>query len=455
MTTSDIAALVRERLAEVIPSPSPRKEIIRELPEPARFNLVHIITGMRRCGKTFYLFQLMQSLLAKGVDRQHMFYFDFSDERLKPLDRGIMQTVVEEYWRQVPDARECGCYLFLDEVQEIDEWQGFCQRIAEQETVTLVITGSSSKVSSSEIASSFRGRSHVHEMWPLSFAEYCAFNGIPLPETGQTSFSPKETTRYESAFSDYLQWGGFPGIQQRPFGDRIELLQGYVRDVVARDVAERSGREDISLTMQLALFAIRNTACELSSNDLAKRLTDLGYRAYWNKVSQLLELLQQAYLIHYLPEYTTMLKPNTTARPKVYAEDHGLAYAVSRANQQDHGKRLETLVYLELRRRFSGRRTDAISSLTVPDGSNAKVDFLTGDALGLDPYELIQVSYDMSADRTRKREIGSLKAGMRFTRLQEGLILTLREEEAVHSDVGEIRITPAWKWCLLPYEAEM
>lgn len=455
MTTSDIAALVRERLAEAIPSPSPRKEIIRELPEPARFNLVHIITGMRRCGKTFYLFQLMQSLLAKGVDRQRMFYFDFSDERLKPLDRGIMQTIVEEYWRQVPDARERGCYLFLDEVQEIDEWQGFCQRIAEQETVTLVITGSSSKVSSSEIASSFRGRSHVHEMWPLSFAEYCSFNGIPLPAAGQTSFSPKEVTRYESAFDDYLQWGGFPGIQQRPSGDRIELLQGYVRDVVARDVAERSGREDISLTMQLALFAIRNTACELSSNDLAKRLTDLGYKAYWNKVSHLLELLQQAYLIHYLPDYTTMLKPNTTARHKVYAEDHGLARAVSRANQQDHGKRLETLVYLELRRRFSGRRTDAISSLTVPDGSNAKVDFLTGNALGLDPYELIQVSYDMSADRTRGREIGSLEAGMRFTRLQEGLILTLREEDAVHSDVGEIRIMPTWKWCLLPYEAEM
>lgn len=448
MTASDVAALVRERLAEAIPSPSPRRDIIRELPEPARFNLVHIITGMRRCGKTFYLFQLMQALLAAGVERRYLLYFDFSDERLKPLDRDIMQAVVEEYWRQVPDARDHGCYLFLDEVQEVDAWQGFCQRIAEQEQVTLVITGSSSKVSSAEIASSFRGRSHVHEMWPLSFAEYCSFSGIPLPAAGQTAFSPRETTRYEAAFDDYLQWGGFPGIQGRPAGDRIELLQGYVRDVVARDVAERSGREDISLTMQLALFAIRNTACEVSANDLAKRLTELGYKAYWNKVTQLLELLQQAYLIHYLPEYTTMLRPNTTAQPKVYAEDHGLAYAVSRANQQDHGKRLETLVYLELRRRFAGRRTDAVSSLSVPDGSNAKVDFLTGDALGLDPYELVQVCYDMSGERTRKREVGSLEAGMRFTRLQEGLILTLREEGTVPSEAGAIHIMPAWKWCL-------
>ena len=136
-----------------------------------------------------------------------------------------MQAVVEEYWRQVPAAREGGCYLFLDEVQECDEWQGFCQRIAEQECVTLVITGSSSKVSSSEIATQFRGRSHVHEMWPLSFAEYCTFGGVALPQAGQDSFAPREQTKYESMFDEYLQWGGFPGIQGKLPSDRIEILQ--------------------------------------------------------------------------------------------------------------------------------------------------------------------------------------------------------------------------------------
>ena len=362
MTHTEVSTLVRERLQETIPTPSPRADIIRELPEPTRFNLVHIITGMRRCGKTFYLFQLMRRLLDSGVERNRMLYFDFSDDRLKPLTHGTMQDVIDEYWRQVPEARSGGCYLFLDEVQEVDEWQGVCQRIAEQEQVTLVITGSSSKVSSSEIATQFRGRSHVHEMWPLSFREYCAFHSIPIPAPGQDSFSPQETTRYEAAFDTYLTWGGFPGIQRQVEGDRIEILQGYVRDVVARDVAERSGREDISLTMQLALFAIRNTACELSANELANRLRGIGYKAYWDKVRSLLELLKDAYLIHYLPEYTTMLKPDTTATPKVYAEDPGLAYAVSRASQQDQGKRLETLVYLELRRRLAGARTDTVSS---------------------------------------------------------------------------------------------
>lgn len=449
MDTETYAALVRERLTQQIPKPVPRAEAIRSLPAPAPFNLVHIITGMRRCGKTFYLFQLMQNLLKEGVPRELMFYFDFADDRLKPLDANVMDAVVNEYWRQVPLAREKGCFLFLDEVQETNDWQGFCQRIAEQENVTLVITGSSSKVSSDEIATEFRGRSHVHEMWPLSFAEYCAFHNIVVPDKGQDSFSPQEITTYEAAYDTYLVQGGFPGVQKCVEEDRIEILQGYVRDVVARDVAERSGREDISLAMQLALFAVRNTACELSINELVKRLNAADFKAYWEKTNRLLELLRQAYLIHYLPEYHTALKPDTSAVPKVYAEDPGLAYAVSRASQQDIGKRLETAIYLELRRRNAGRRTDIITSLTIPSATREKVDFLIGDALGAESYELYQVSADMSAEKTRRREINSLEAGMRTTKLTTGTIITLREQAEIPRAEGTIQVIPAWRWSLV------
>ena len=449
MRVENYAALVRERLNEQLPRFSPRDDVIRSLPEPARFNLVHIVTGMRRCGKTFYLFQLMQGLLDAGTPRERMLYFDFSDERLKPLDPDVMDRVVSEYWRQAPAAREEGCYLFLDEVQDAGSWQGFCRRVAENEQVTLVITGSSSKVSSAEIATEFRGRSHVHEMLPLSFSEYCRFNGIAVPCVGQDAFSPKETTAYEAAFDAYLVEGGFPGVQRLAPPDRIEVLQGYVRDVVARDVAERAGREDVALATQLALFALRNTACELSANELVKNLTAAGYKAYWQKVRQLLDLLCQAYLIHSVPEYSTALKPGASAVPKVYAQDPGLVYAVSRANQQDVGKRLETAVYLELRRRRAGSRTEAITSLTVPSARREKVDFLVGDALGAEPYELYQVTASMEAARTRAREVGSLEAGMQCTGLGACTIVTLREEGAIASECGAINAIPAWKWMLL------
>ena len=158
-TPQEYAALVQEARSFSFPSTVRRADIIESLPEPAPFNLVHIITGMRRTGKTFYLFQLVEQLMRMGIPRDRIFYFNFADDRLNPAPPTLFNDVVEEFWRQVPGAREGGTYLFLDEVQETEDWQGFCQRIAEHERVTLVITGSSSKLSADEIASTFRGRS--------------------------------------------------------------------------------------------------------------------------------------------------------------------------------------------------------------------------------------------------------------------------------------------------------
>lgn len=172
-TAFDYADLVQEARAFEFPSPRPRREVVEALPEPAPFNLIHAITGIRRCGKTFYAFQLIQQLLSRGVPRDRVFYFNFADDRLRPTPPALLNDVVEEYWRQVPSARSEGCYLFLDEVQEADDWEGFCQRIAERERVTLVVTGSSSKLSADEIASRFRGRLLEHPMRPLSFVEFC------------------------------------------------------------------------------------------------------------------------------------------------------------------------------------------------------------------------------------------------------------------------------------------
>ncbi|WP_165249268.1 ATP-binding protein [Adlercreutzia sp. ZJ141] len=444
---TDLSSIVREYREASLPALIERDEVIRDLPSPQRFNLVEIITGMRRSGKTFYLFQKMKQLLEAGVPREHMFHFNFADDRLSPMGPHIMDDVLNEYWRQVPEAREKGAYLFLDEVQEADQWQGFCQRVAEMEQVTLVITGSSSKLSSDEIATQFRGRSHSHEILPLSFREYCRFAGIERIDIDR-GVSPRMQTQLEGMFDRYLVEGGFPGVQGKRAEDRIELLQGYVRDVVARDVADRFGRENIRLANQFALCGLRNTACEFSTNGLVETMKELGYTIYWEKANRLVTLLEQAFLFFEMPEYAVSLKPQSTALPKVYAIDPGITYAVSRANQQDIGKRFETAVFLELHRRLVGRRIDTLTSYTIPDASRRKVDFLLGDALSSEPYALMQVSLALESGKTRTREVGSLAAAMGATRLERGIIVTLREEERCKTDEGSIDIVPAWKWFL-------
>lgn len=444
----NIAALVAESREQPLPSFVPRTEVIRDLAKPARFNLVEIITGMRRSGKTFYLFQKMSQLLDAGVPRDRLFYFDFADDRLFPSEPSMMDAVVEEFWRQVPEARIEGCYLFLDEVQEMENWQGTCQRLAENEKVTLVITGSSSKLSSEEIATRFRGRSHSHEMLPLSFREFCLFQGVGEDRLAASGTSPQTRTLLEGLLDRYLVEGGFPGIQGRLNEDRIEILQGYVRDVVARDVAERLGREDIRLANQFALYGLRNTACEFSINQLVDGFRELGFKVYWEKADRIVDLLRQAYLLMRVEEHSVALKPQTTAPPKVYGIDPGIVYAVSRANQQDVGKRFETAVYLELRRRMAGRRTESITSYTVPEPKGRKVDFLLGDSLSAEPYALLQVTASMASPKTRERETGSLEAAMKATGITEGTIVTLREEERLETETGVIAVVPAWKWFL-------
>ena len=174
----------------------------------------------------------------------------------------------------------------------------------------------------------------------------------------------------------------------------------------------------------------------------------MGYKLYWNKARRILDLLEQAFLCYELGKYATSLKPNTTAVPKIYAEDPGLVYAVSRANQQDVGKRLETAIYLELRRRQSGKRTDSITSLTLPTPKQEKVDFLIGDALGMEPYSAIQVTANMTNPRTRQREITALEQAMHRMPDVTGTIITLREEGTIPTDAGSINVIPAWKWAL-------
>ena len=448
----NLAEVVREALDFQFPKPSSREDIIESLPEPDPFNLVHIITGIRRCGKTFYAFQWANRLLSQGVDRNRIFYFNFSDDRLRPAPAGLMSEVLEEYWRQVPQARSEGCYLFLDEVQEAGSWQGACQRIAEHEKVTLVITGSSSKLSADDIATEFRGRSQEHPMQPLSFREFCRFHGIHAPEASELcevgAVSPQTRTELEGAFDRYLVEGGFPGVQTLTEGSRIQMLQAYVRDVVARDVIERSVRTDISLANQVGLFCLRNTGCELSVNNLVDDLKSIGYRTSWDKVSEVVRLFEQAHLIGLLREFSMSIAPSSTVPGKVYAIDQGMAFAASRASQQDVGKRLETAVYRELMRRTANGRMETVTSYTARTANREKVDFLVGDALATEPYELLQVTVDMTAEKTRRREVGSLEVAMGETRVERAAIITLREEGRIAGKHGEIDVVPAWKWTL-------
>lgn len=421
------------------------------LPEPKRDNTVLTITGVRRCGKTYRLYQFMQQLLDQGVPRDLIFFFTFDDDRLSPLEPNTASDVLDAYLKLVPEARN-GFYLLLDEVQEAPGWERFVRRVSERLPVTIVLTGSSSKLLSRDLPTHLRGRSLTAEMWPLSFSEYCVFHN--LDKAGRSGFwSSEDSQKLETAFANYLDCGGFPAIQGLDPLFRIQLLQAYQDEIVTKDVFERFDTASLRAVERFARSAMRSTGLAFSVNAQLKALRGAGISVSTASLYALLDDLEDAHLLFKVSTQSHSLKENPKASYKVYSVDPGLSLAVAPASHLDIGQRLETAVFVELKRRYGLNRAQTISTYSGKDCP--EVDFVVGDVALDEQYQLIQVCTELSGDardpqteKRLKREVNNLDAAMRNTGLTEGTIITLTEENEFKTEHGTISVTPAWKWML-------
>lgn len=445
--------LVAEYLAFELPPFVSRKAVIESLPVPARRDLITAIIGVRRCGKTFHLFQLMDALARSGVPRELMLYFPFDDDRLGELDELTASRVLDAYYALVPQAQH-GCYLFFDEVQDVPGWASFARRVAEQNDVTLVLTGSSSMLLSLDIPTKLRGRSLATEVWPLSFAEFCSFQGVRVAPCGPAR-TPHEETALSQAFRGYLDVGGFPAVQHMGTTGRVRLLQAYADEIVTKDVLERFGSASFRAGRRLALAALRSTGLKFSVNKQINAMRSAGISISSESAYALLDDFQDAHLTFKVADYSRSLADNPKAAYKLYSVDQGLSLAVAPANHVDLGQRLETAVFMELRRRYGGNRDQVVarySSAACPE-----VDFVVGDVLLAEEYELIQVAAESGSSRPGEgsarsakyqSEVGNLERAIVETGLTSSTLVTLSEEDEVVTGAGSVRVVPAWKWFL-------
>ncbi|MBW3080067.1 ATP-binding protein [Bifidobacterium saguinibicoloris] len=451
------SSLIAEYLDFEVPEYIPRDSAALDVPEPARNNVIYTIIGVRRCGKTYAMYQLMDRLLASGVPRTHLFHFSFDDERIMPFTDHTLTDLLDTYYRMVPEALS-GCYLLFDEIQEAPYWANFIRRVAEQHNVTIVLTGSSSKLLSSDIPTNLRGRSLSREMWPLSFEEYCRFHGTST--TATAGEYPADTRRpLQNAFDDYLSIGGFPAVQAMPLLDRMRLLQGHADEIVIKDVLERFGATSLRVATRFSRNALRSTGLKFSVNAQIKSLRGMQVPVSGGKLYDLLDDFEDAHLLFKIGDFTFAIKDNPKAANKVYAVDPGLSLAVAPANHLDLGQRLETAVFVELKRRYGDNRTNTIATYSA--GNCPEVDFVIGDIAAGEPYQLIQVAVETGIDTTRiddfastslrdkfRSEIGNLAAAMENTGLDHGTLISLNEEGRVAVPSGTIEVIPAWRWFL-------
>ncbi len=427
-----IEALIADFQERELPRVTPRSLSLPSIPGKA-----DVVIGMRRSGKTWFLYQRIAELLAQGIDRSRLLYLNFEDERLLPLATADLARIPEAFYRRFPASREQPCWFFFDEIQNVPGWETFVRRLLDTETLSLILTGSSARLLSREIATSLRGRSLATEILPFSFAESLRHEGVEIPEAWPPG--AKARSMLEHRFEQYLERGGFPEVQTLTPDLRVRVLQDYLDVVIFRDVVERHGVDNLPALRYLERSLLASPAGRFSVSKLYNDLKSQGIKVGKDTLYAYLDHLEDSFLLFTVPIASPSLRARQVNPRKCYPIDPALAAAVSFRASGDVGHLLETVVYLELRRR--GR---TLSYMTTPSGY--EVDFLAEDIRG--SRELVQVCADLEAPATRQRELRALEEGLIETSCERASLVTLRDEGSVEVAGRTVRIVPAWRWAL-------
>lgn len=395
-----------------------------------------VCIGVRRSGKSTFMFQLMQRLFAAGVQRQNILYLNFFDDRLHRLQHDHLGIILEAYFSLFPEKKNTEkIYCFFDEIQVVPGWEPFIDRLMRTEKCEVYITGSSAQMLSREIATQMRGRALSWEMFPFSFREFLDCKGIEH----DGPLSTRKRLMVQKAFEEYWQTGGFPEVAGLDRLLRIKTHQEYFHAMLFRDLVERHDISHPKAVADLAHWLVDNTASLYSVNSLTGYLKSLGHKAPKPAVSDYLAWFEDAYVLFTVRIFDASLARTHTNPKKIYCIDHALVTSVSSGILVNSGHLLENLVFISLRRitpdifyfkSRAGREVDFIA--LMPDRSRM----------------LVQVCETMADPQTRKREVTALTEAMAELQLAEGLIVTRGDEEQIQVEAGKISVVPAWRFLL-------
>ena len=395
------------------------------------------VTGMRRTGKTTFLWQVLSDRVAAGLPREGILYINFDDERLADMTAAHLASLLEEYYRLHPGWRDARQATFLlDEIQLVPGWEPFARRLLDTEKVELFISGSSARMLSREVASSMRGRAMEARIFPFSFREY-------LRHRGREPHSPERLPKAARSalvkdLRAYLLEGGFPEAQGADARDRVQLLRSYVDATLLRDVIERYAVAQPVALRQLTRDLLAGAAGLFSVHRYYNQLRSQGFSIAKDTVHAFLGHLEDAFLIHSVWLAADSERRRMSNPRKIYPADTSLIPLFDRSGRLQPSKALETAVLLELLRREA-----EVGYVRTTAGF--EVDFLVRLPAGGE--QLIQVSAEIGDPATRDREVRALLAGAAESPRARLLLVTLTPE-AAREVPPPIRVVDAAVWLL-------
>ena len=391
-------SIIRQKIADGQSAPVPdftRRDItLPRIPHKAL-----AIVGMRRSGKTTFLWQILADYLKEGVDRNSALYFNFEDDRLAGMELDDLDVLVEEFYRIYPEGRSgIRSVFFLDEVQVVSGWERFVRRLLDTETLDIFLSGSSARLLSREVATSMRGRAMEVRVFPFSFREYLRHQDkepAALPER----WNKADRTMVERSLREYLLQGGFPETVGAARPERMELLRSYVDVALLRDVIERYAVSHPVALRWMVRQLLGNAAGSFSVNKFYGDLKSQGFSVGKDTLHEYLGYLEDAFLLKTVSISTDSERRRMVNPRKVYPIDPGLIALYDRSGKSNTGHALETAVFLELERRGADIRY-------VRTSEGYEVDFFVSDVAG--SKELVQVCADLDDPVVRDREIRAL-----------------------------------------------
>jgi len=378
-----------------------------------------VITGVRRCGKSVFLSEIMNNFYEK------FYYVNFEDERLASFELGDFNMLYEVCLELFGK-----CKVFsLDEVQNVDGWERWVRRKYE-DNFKFFITGSNARLLSKELATSLTGRHLQFSIYPFSFREFLDFKKFVFKK--EDLYLIERRVLLVKYFSEYLKKGGFPEFLKY---EQKEILQGYFNDIIQRDIVERHNIKNVKQLKEFARYLITNSGNLVSYNKLKK----IGEIKSVNTVIKYFSYLEDAYLLFSLPYFSYSLKKQTANQFKIYAIDNGLKEAISFKFSEDLGKLYENMVAIELKRRNK-------EFYYWKNIQHEEVDFVIKEKK---VDELIQVCYSTEDTNTKNRELKALLKASKELKCNKLLVITSDYEGEEKSGNKKIRFVPLWKWILI------
>ncbi len=428
--------LLRLKLAEALATPTvaltPRDVRVPAVPGKAL-----AVIGVRRSGKTSFMARRRQERIDAGRPSESQLLLTLEDERLAGMDIADLGWLLDEHARRFPDLAGSRS-LYLDEAQAVPGWDGLVRRLIDSGQQDILVSGSSARLLSREIATSLRGRAMEVLVHPFSFREALRHAGAE-PTGSYEHLGPVERTALDERLRRYLIEGGFPEAQGLSAADRAALVRGYVDIVVLRDVIERHAVSNPVALRWIERQLLAQPGGPFTVNKQHDVLRSQGIPVGKDTLHAYLAYLEDAFLVRTLAMDSASERQRMTNPRKAYPVDPALSAPFERTGHEAGGAALETVVLLELERR-------GYEAAYVHTRAGFEVDFIARRAG--DPPLLLQVSLETEGDATWDRELRALvEAAPRYPDAR-AVILTLDAAPPSRPLPPAITWVPAARWLL-------